>query len=251
MLKDYIGRPGSSAKVEFQMDKLWRQRKWLKTQKWTVMVAAVVASVVVAAAVYLIPPQPAPYVPTARVHGPVFKIATKRTTLPLAIPQGQYTGIEAIYLMKSGQYDPNKNLGDNSALWAAKIAQSGQVVEVRAMQAAENGQILDSGQIFDIVVTVRAEAPDNIAYLTEDNMRVWLSATGAFTIPDVGEDNYAPDDREYVFENSGYGTAQGYMRVNVVWDNRGEGYLLSENTDVYIDRLALELWAVSGGGVIE
>jgi hypothetical protein len=228
------------------MDKLWRQRKWLKTQKWGVMIAAVATSICVATAVYLIPPQPAPYVPTAWVHGPVFKIATKRTTLPLAIPQGQYTGIEAIYLMKSGQYDINKNLEDNSALWAAKISQSGQVVEVRAMQVSENGEILDNGQIFDIVVTVRVKAPDNIAYLRKDNMRVWLSASGAFTIPDVGEDNYAPDDRECVFENSGYGTTNGYMRVNVVWDNRGEGYLLSENTDLYIDKLELELFGKTG-----
>jgi len=246
MLKDYLGRPGL-AEVHFRMDRLWRQKKWLRTQKWAVMVAVVVASTVVAAAVYLIPPQPVPTIPTARVHGPVFKIATRRTTAPLAIPKGQYTGVEAIYLMKSGQYNPNRNLEDNSALWAAKISESGQVVEVRAMRFSDNGEILDNGQIFDIVATVRAKARENIAYVNRENMRVWLSANGAFTIPNA----YASDSQEYVFENSGYGYGtlaadpSSYMRVNVVWDNDGEGYLLRENTDLFIDNLVLELWDVS------
>jgi len=247
MSKDYIGRSGFSAMAEFQMEKLWKQKKWLRTRKWPVMVAAVVISVVVAAAVYLIPPQPVPYTPTARVHGPVFEMATRRTTSPLAIPKGQYTGIEAIYLMKSGQYDPNRNPEENSALWAAKIAQSGQVVDVLAMWVSENGEVLNSGQIFDIVVTVRARARENIAYVNKENMRVWLSATGAFTIPN----DYASDWDEHVFENSGYGydavaaDSSSYMRVNVVWDNGGEGYLLQDNTDLFIDNLVLELWDVS------
>jgi hypothetical protein len=62
-----------------------------------------------------------------------------------------------------------------------------------------------------------------------------LKARGAFTIPLES----SRDDKEFIFEEEGYGSGSGYMRLNVVWDNYGEGYELGENQVLYIDNASL------------
>ena len=46
---------------------------------------------------------------------------------------------------------------------------------------------------------------------------------------------------EHVLENSGYGTSQGYLRANVVFDNDGDRYLLSPGQLLCLEYLALDV----------
>ncbi|MEW6221711.1 MAG: hypothetical protein AB1476_00095 [Candidatus Hadarchaeota archaeon] len=214
------------AEPSFKMEKLWKTRKWMKKKKYPLVAVLVVVIVFIGvwAATRPVPPPP-PVYPTARIRGPVSPVAQKRPLIPFPISKGAWSGVENIYLMKHGIYNAGENLADNSQRWENVISESGQVVEVLA------------GNIFDIVVAARVIAPDNIVYLRKENMKVWLSVSGSFAIPY----SYAPDEREYVFDASGYGTAAGYMRVNAVWDNDGEGYELPAWGELVIDNLVLGL----------
>jgi hypothetical protein len=73
--------------------------------------------------------------------------------------------------------------------------------------------------------------------LSKESLSVVFKASGAFTIPLES----SPDEKEFVFEEEGYGSDSGYMRLNVVWDNYGEGYELGENQDLYIDNTSLRI----------
>jgi hypothetical protein len=146
----------------------------------------------------------------------------------LAVPPLQYTGIENIYIMKYGQYDPLMPLDNQYDNQDAVISQSGQTVDVT------------SSSLFEIVAAVRVKAPDNIAYVRVDNMQVVMGVSGAFIIPtDPPADEY-----EHVFESEGYNSSSGYMRVNVVWDNNGEGYALQHGEDLDIDNISLLLFQI-------
>ncbi|MEM2427514.1 MAG: hypothetical protein QXZ52_04870, partial [Candidatus Hadarchaeales archaeon] len=214
-----------AGELKWGIDKYWRLKRRLK-QLFPFLVVLALVPVLL-----LLPhsssPPPLDNWPKAVVRGPTFAIASKRSTQPLALLKGGLTGIENIYLMKHGTYYPGENLADNSLRWMGVISHSGQTVTIRAYE------------VFDIVVAVRAKADgENLAYATKENIRVWLGASGAFTIPF----NYAPDWKEYVFYSEGYGTPNGYLRMNVVWDNDGEGYLLFPGQELWIDNLILELW---------
>lgn len=132
----------------------------------------------------------------------------------LAVSGG--TGIECIYIMRSFEYDPAKDLENNPAI-IGKIQRSEQLVKVPA------------GTLFDIVVVVRAVAPDNIAAVNKEYFRVvllhWTST----------------DPQEYVFESSGYGTRYGYLRANVVFDNDGDRFVLQEGETLRLDYVRLEV----------
>jgi len=214
-----------SGRLKWGVDRYWRLKRRLRSLLPFLAVGALLLVIL------LLPgpsPTPSPEnYPRATVRGPTFAIAGKRSTQPLALPKGGLTGIENIYLMKHGRYDPRENLADNSLRWENVISFSGQTVTVKA------------GEAFDIVVAVRAKADrENLAYARKEYVRVWLAARGAFTIPF----GYAPDEREYVFYSEGYGSADGYLRMNVVWDNEGEGYVLGPGEELLLENLTLELW---------
>jgi len=215
-----------SGKLKWGIDRYWRLKRRLRL--FLPLTAAVILLLLL---VLLLPgsspPPPSDNYLKATVRGPTFTIAGKRSTQPLALPKDGLTGIENIYLMKHGQYDPRENLADNSLRWENVISFSGQVVTVRA------------GEVFDIVVAVRAKADrENLAYARKEYVRVWLAARGAFTI----SFDYAPDEREYVFYSEGYGSPDGYLRMNVVWDNEGEGYVLLPGQELLLENVMLELW---------
>jgi len=210
--------------LKWGIDRYWRLKKRLK-QLLPLLLVPVLLSLLLFFP-HSSSPLPPDNWPKAVVRGPTFTIASKRSTQPLAILKG-LTGIENIYLMKHGTYHPGENLADNSLRWVGVISYSGQVLTVRA------------NEVFDLVVAVRAKADkENLAYASKEYVRVWLGTSGAFTIPF----GYAPDWKEYVFYSEGYGTADGYLRMNVVWDNEGEGYVLLPGQELWIDNLILELW---------
>ena len=211
-----------SGKLKWGIDRYWRLKR--KLRLFLPLTAAVILLLLL---VLLLPgsspPPPSDNYLKATVRGPTFTISTQ----PLALTKDGLRGIENIYLMKHGQYDPRENLADNSLRWENVISFSGQVVTVRA------------GEVFDIVVAVRAKADrKNLAYARKEYVRVWLAARGAFTIPF----DYAPDEREYVFYSEGYGSPDGYLRMNVVWDNEGEGYVLLPGQELLLENVMLELW---------
>ena len=176
-------------------------------------------SVAVIAAVLLLFPRTSP---VAYVQGPDFP--GRRQYRYLAVDDDTKTGIECIYLVKSYEYDPSKDLADQPAV-LAKIQRSLEKVAVPA------------GQLFDIVVVVRATAPAGIAAVRKEYLEVRLagSCNGA------SFETFSTDDDEYVFENSGYGTSYGYLRANVVLDNAGDKYLLLPGQTLLLDYLALNV----------
>ncbi|MEM2866597.1 MAG: hypothetical protein QXM46_01635 [Candidatus Hadarchaeales archaeon] len=216
-----------AGELKWGIDRYWRLKRRLKQLSPLLLVVLVLVPLLLLLPRSSSPPPPTDNWPKAVVRGPTFTIAGKRSTQPLALPKGGLTGIENIYLMKHEGYSPHENLADNSLRWVGVLSYSGQVLTVRA------------NEVFDLVVAVRAKADkENLAYASKEYVRVWLGTSGAFTIPF----GYAPDWREYVFYSEGYGTADGYLRMNVVWDNDGEGYVLLPGQELWIDNLILELW---------
>jgi hypothetical protein len=161
---------------------------------------------------------------TAIIHGPYYP----EESYPgmLAVPIGEYWGVENIYIVRSVRYgpgplqpyNPHEDLAGQPHAWYGVITQDKDTVEVPA------------GSAFDIVVAIRIEAPEKITYVNEQNMHVYLRTTGAF---EINENSL--DDQEFVFENEGYGTTSGRMRVNVVWNNNLRGFTLQADQELYIE----------------
>ncbi|MEM2875003.1 MAG: hypothetical protein QW567_03175 [Candidatus Hadarchaeales archaeon] len=213
---------------EVQIGKRERLKLFVK-KRWRhlMFIGACIAVAVFLIWLMLRPPEPQP----AWVSGPIFN-APSENGLIAAI--GENTGIENIYIGRWGAYgpayNPREDMGKQGGAIEAVISESGQCVRVEA------------GRRFDIVVAVRVKTPE-IAYVARENMWVSVVATSdGFTI---GPEN-STDRKEYVFEQSGYGTTQGYMRVNVVWDNSGNGYKLMPHENLRITWLVLSTWKYPG-----
>ncbi len=102
-----------------------------------------------------------------RITGPIIQITSRRGYL--AVPLGQESGIERIYIAPTGHYDPCKDLAKQNVL--ATIKGSNQTVAI------------PPNTIFDIVVVVRAFEPEAIACASKENLAVGIKATGTFKIP--------------------------------------------------------------------
>jgi len=135
------------------------------------------------------------------------------------------SGIENVYIMKHGAYNPSENLCNNENIY--------DVIEY----SGDTG-ILPYEVPFDIVVTVKiksdAETSDKdaaklVAYVNPDNMKVELITSG-----DINFADNSVDDNEHAFDNNcpfepgaynpGSGTPDDWARVNVVFDNYGNGF---------------------------
>jgi hypothetical protein len=164
----------------------------------------------------------APTHPIAYVQGPDFP--GRRQYEYLAVDDSTKTGFECIYLVKSYEYDPSENLEGQRAV-LAKIQRSLEKVAIPA------------GQLFDIVAVVRATAPEGIAALKKEYLKVRLmgSCDGS------PFETFSTDVDVHVFESSGYGTSRGYLRANVIFDNAGDRYLLSPGQTLRIEYLKLEV----------
>lgn len=141
--------------------------------------------------------------------------------------------IENVYIIQHGVgVNENLNLHDNTYLLGTITANAG-----IASIPYENS--------FDIVVAVKVTSPDNMAYARIDNMNVGLAGSGTFTIT---EDNAQSPGHlgtqchmaAYSFDNSNYGTTSGYLRINAIWDNNGQGYKLIANGT--LDLTNIKLW---------
>lgn len=141
-------------------------------------------------------------------------IEIRSTDLPTVLAAGipQTSGIENIHYMKTGSgYDKSENLTTyvgNSTYWMATYTGSGWDGSV-AYEVA-----------FDVVVVVKGHS-DNMAYATKENLKAELGLSG-----DIVYSDNSTDLMEYVFENENYGSNAGWLRVNAVFDNNGNGWTL-------------------------
>lgn len=137
-----------------------------------------------------------------------------------------YSGIENIYLMDTGTYTKTNDLGTITTGRMGVITDIG----LSATIPYEN--------TFDIVVTFKVKAPENAAYAAKENGQIELTTSGGFII---GPENL-PNDNEYIFASSNPGTTNGYVRVNAVWDNGGNGYTLRANGSLSLSSVKLFCW---------
>jgi hypothetical protein len=126
----------------------------------------------------------------------------------------EVTGFENIYIIAHGAYDPNENLSGHENM----LSYQGQpaVIEGDGWNIS-----IPYETPFDIVATAKGTAPDNLAYAAKENIRVQLVLSGAIS----WEEN-SPDVSKYVFENENYESHTGWIRVNFVFDNSGNGWTL-------------------------
>lgn len=145
-----------------------------------------------------------------------------------ANPVPTTSGIENVYLMerKANSYENIDNFcaheniieyNDNDAV----ITASGATVSV----PYENR--------FDIIVSIKVDS-DNVATLGEENVMVELALSGAFTL--AAENSQDNNEFERYFEGS------ENLFINVLWDNNGEGYILSAGATLTVDSVKLFLW---------
>ncbi|MEM2192233.1 MAG: hypothetical protein QXG38_01300 [Candidatus Hadarchaeales archaeon] len=151
------------------------------------------------------------------VQGPRWRLAAIWSGSGYFFVSENTDGFENIYIMKHGSgYDKNSWLGQyagNTNYCLDVITGPGQTVDIPYETP------------FDVVPAVRADAidldGDPPAYASKENVKVELQWTSGFSWHDNSTDLI-----EYVFENSGYGTTTGYVRINAVFDNNGTGWKL-------------------------
>jgi hypothetical protein len=137
-----------------------------------------------------------------------------------------YSGIENIYLMDTGTYTKTSDLGTTTTGRMGVITDTG----LSATIPYEN--------TFDIVVAFKVKAPENAAYAAKENGQIELTTSNAFVI---GPENSA-NDNEYTFASSNENTASGWIRVNAVWDNNGNGYTIRAGGTLSLNSVKLYCW---------
>lgn len=152
----------------------------------------------------------------------VSAVAASGTVFAAGIPPGTASGIENVYIMKSGLYTKTENLSGHENILGVITASGGSVD-------------IPYDTPFDIVIAVKA-GTDNMAYAVLENMEVELTVDGSFSL---GPENCTDKN---LFENSGYGTSDGWIRVNAVWDNNGSGYTLPAGGSISLDPIKLWCW---------
>jgi hypothetical protein len=188
----------------------------MKKAKWAIPTAVLVLAMVLG---YALMPAPTPNFATVKVGTNVVWAA--------GIPT--YSGIENVYILKNTHAAGfNMNFGDpaNQENVLGIITASGGSVNVPYEVA------------FVLVVAHRVKSPENAAYATVENAKIELGVTGSFTI---GPEN-STDDKEYVFENSNYGTTNGWYRANAIWDNAGNGYKLPAGGSISLNPIRPWCW---------
>jgi len=137
-----------------------------------------------------------------------------------------YSGIENIYIMDTGTYTKSNDLGTIT---------TGRMGVIESSSGSAN---VPYENTFDIVVAFRVKAPENAAYASKENAQIELTTSNGFI---VGPENGA-NGNEYTFASSGENTASGWIRVNAVWDNNGNGYTLHAGGTLSLDSVKLWCW---------
>ncbi|GAG54256.1 unnamed protein product [marine sediment metagenome] len=145
------------------------------------------------------------------------------------IPAGNASGIENVYIIEHGTYTDTDNLSGHANILGVIEADLGSVD-------------IAYETLFDIVVAVKAGS-ENMAYVRIDNMNVGLAITGSFAYSDENAgDSALSHMAAFSHDNSGYDTTSGWLRINAVWDNNGNGYTLPANGSIDIENIRLWGW---------
>jgi len=199
--------PASSGHVFITLDENSSVRKKGAAGRlpWAILAAAVVVIAGILGGA-LSPPVP------AWVTREVWTNENRPVALAGGVPE--YTGFENIYIMAHGKYNQNENLSGNENI--VKLQGQPAVIEGDGWNVS-----IPYETRFDIVPAARGKAPENMAYAAKENIRVHLVLSGAFSL-----DEYSPDNKKFVYENQGYGSPNGWLRLNFVFDNNGDGFVL-------------------------
>ena len=142
-------------------------------------------------------------------------------------------GIENVYLMKIA----GLGIGDNMKEQGTDI-----------LGIIENNTGSDNvpyETAFAIVIAFQAHT-DNMAYVNLENVKVALQASGSFTIAleNCGESSASqwPTGVGEVRHYSNYGTTDGWLQANAIWDNNGAGYKLPAGGTLNITTINLWGW---------
>lgn len=139
------------------------------------------------------------------------------------------SGIENIYIMehKADSYDNADNLAGHENI----LEYSGTDAIIENSGGSAN---IPYDNAFDIVISIKVDS-ENVAYLQEENVRIELTLSGAFSL---GPENSANENE---FTRFTEGSENLFM--NIIWDNNGNGYTLSAGATLNIDNVKLYLWA--------
>lgn len=183
--------------------------------------------------------QPAPAPATFSTTGP-WTVYLNGIPVASGWQQGQsgWQGIENIFLI-------TWNLGDNTRDFSGQQENWLTQDENSVFSATGQTKNVPYEQKFDIVVDVKLYAPDNMAYATEENLYVYMSWSGYTSNSDNSLSPYSPTSAiEFVYENSGYGTTSGYVRVNVRFNNRDnvDHFKIPAAASLSLDTVSLYGW---------
>jgi hypothetical protein len=163
---------------------------WKKKEVKKVMTSklpwAAAAAIIVVAGLTALTFWPKPIVPG---YATITVMAAPGTVFGAPIPG--HSGIRAIHIMRHGApYALTDNLNAITPVATAAGVRLGAII------AHEGTVAIPHGVPFDVVVDVRGH-DDNMAFLVRENLRVRVTSTGAFAIPDgwstdAEEENYAP-----------------------------------------------------------
>lgn len=134
----------------------------------------------------------------------------------------QYSGIENVYIVKA----------THGAGWSINFGANPENV-LGVITASGGSTNIPYNTPFVIVIAVKGSR-ENMAYVVKENLKVELAVSGSFSIPLEN----SPDSREYVFEQ----VPNVYIRVNAVWDNNGNGYILPPAGSITLDPIRLWCW---------
>ncbi|MEW6592603.1 MAG: hypothetical protein AB1305_02810 [Candidatus Hadarchaeota archaeon] len=202
-------------------------RKEARMLPWAGLLAIVVA--VAGVSGWLL----APALPAA----PAWRIAEvwRSDQLPTAFAGGvpAVAGIENVYIIQHEQGNINQNFGNQPGVWIKPYDNENSVFE-----GPGDPQLnVPYENKFDIIVAAKgSSSPPSMAYARKENFKIDLSVTGEFTY----QEN-SMDSMEFPFENSNYGTNNGWVRINARFDNNGNGWILRAGTTITFS-VTLYLW---------
>jgi hypothetical protein len=187
---------------------------WVAVALAVALGAAVVAS-------FILPKSPPPSTPPPTSTSPEWKVVeVLKHDTPVYVYNAHTSFIENIYAMRHDSgYDKNS--------WLGQYVGNPNIVFDTASESAPTVTVPYEIP-FDFVVAVRADAendnnkfgnPAPLAYATKENMKVEFSMTGFFEYLEN-----TTDLMEFIFENQNYGQTTGYLRVNCIFDNNGNGW---------------------------
>ncbi len=212
-----VPRPEVRGTTSTEVIKVTSKTPWFATAAAVIMAAAIGA--------WALWPTGTPVTPS---YATVSAIAGPGTVFTGGVPSA--SGIENVYIIAtSGLDDDNENVSGDPDILGVIEADSGSTN-------------IPYETAFTIVVAVKAHS-DNLAYVVRENMKVELTGSGSFTISaenagDSANSHLAAEP----FDNSGYGTTSGWLRINAVWDNGGTGYRLPAGGTLSLDPIRLWGW---------